>query len=174
MLKCLLDLDGVLVDFGKGAAELHNREYPYNDPKNLGIFDLEKLWNIPLDDFFKGMEFDFWSNLPKMHDCDEILKLVVEKFGINNICILSTPTNNLNCMAGKLHWIQTHIPEFKRRFLFGSKKEFTANPKHVLIDDKDKNITNFIKGGGIGILCPRPWNSNHPLETLPFLKKALR
>lgn len=160
-MKVLLDLDGVLVDFIKGCCELHGRNDPYQDKENHGKFDLEKLFGIDSHQFWNGMEHDFWYNLQPMHDAFEIVEAIESVVSQKDICILSSPSMNPGSMSGKIAWVERNLPAYRRSFLFGPKKEFCANPSHVLIDDYDKNTCRFSTAGGKTILVPRPWNSLH-------------
>ena len=161
MLKCLLDMDGVLVDCEKGLCKVHNRKSPFPDKKNLGQYDMAPLWGMSGEEMFRPCEHDFWANLDFMLDAHKILSLVENRFGQENICILSSPTRNLGCMSGKLAWLQKNLPQYSRRFLFGSQKQFCAHSKTVLIDDRDSNVDSFIAHGGRAFLVARPWNRAH-------------
>lgn len=174
-LKLLLDMDGVIVDYCKGVCELHNRPNPYVHLVNRGRFDMAQIWNIKQDNFFEGCEHDFWANLDFMPDGPKILEMVESKFGLENICLLSSPTRNLTCISGKLDWINKHIPQYSRSFLFGPQKHFCAHIDNVLIDDKDENVDDFIRHGGRAFLLPRHWNRAHhySVETLYRLQDFL-
>lgn len=161
-MKCLLDMDGVLVDFVRGAIELHDLPANlYDDPKSLGDFDIVKLSGLKPQDFWKDMGFDFWASLPWTADGMNILNLVLSKFGDKNICLLTSPCMTEGCIEGKLYWIRRNLPDFSRRFLVGPAKEFCAGPNNYLIDDSDHNRRTFEAHGGNCILVPRPWNSMH-------------
>lgn len=175
-MKVLLDLDGVLVDFVKGVCKLHGKEDPYTDEKNHGVWNLETIFGIELTQFWKGMEHDFWYNLPAMQDAFEILEAVESVVPPADICILSSPSLNPGSATGKIAWIERYLPAYRRRFLLGPKKDFCANPRHVLIDDYDANVAKFAKAGGKTILVPRPWNSLHPnhRDNIPdFIRERL-
>ncbi len=45
-MKCLLDMDGVLADFVSGMCLAHKRPDPYHDPKNLGVWDLDEIFQM--------------------------------------------------------------------------------------------------------------------------------
>lgn len=172
MKKCLLDCDGVIVDFVAGAIALHNLPKDlYNNLENLGNFDLITLSGLSPEEFWQPMGFDFWKSLPWTKEGRDIVNLVVNKFGRENICLLTAPCNTFGCCDGKLTWIRTHLPDFKNQWLLGRKKEFCARECHYLIDDRDQNIADFNAHGGNGILVSRPWNKeyrhrNHVIETL--------
>jgi 5'(3')-deoxyribonucleotidase len=163
-MKCLLDLDGLLVDFCKGAHAYHNIPYSTGDsyPYPKGFWDIDTLLPISQDDFWKPFGYDFWANLPWMEDGQQILQLVERLFGVENICICSCPPQDPNAVGGKIEWVKKNIPQYSRRCIITPRKEFCAHSNVVLIDDRDKNIDTFIENGGHGILVPRLWNRNWP------------
>ncbi len=89
--------------------------------------------------------------------------------------MLTSPSSSMYCIPGKRDWIRRHYPQFNKRIIFGSAKQFIAGPAKLLIDDKDSNIVEFEKHGGIGIRVPRLWNSKHNLsnQVIPYLKTGI-
>ena len=156
MKRLLLDMDGVIADFHTGMCNAHMRPSPYNDPVNYGQFDMAKIWKMSAAEFWSKATVTFWKNLPVMPLASNVVSMCVREFGIENICLLSSPASDAGaCMAGKHAWIQKHFPEFKRQFLFGPHKEFCSAPNHYLVDDCEKNTEKFKNS----FLVPRPWNS---------------
>ena len=175
-LKCLLDMDGVITDFVRGTCRLFGWPYIYEPGLgNFGEPEIQKIMNISKTRLFRDMEYEFWRDLPKMHDADEIVNLIEPYFGIKNICILTSPTYNIGCFVGKRKWIELNFPQFKKQMLVGAAKHFCAAPNHVLIDDRLKNCQNFLDAGGKTIMVPRPWNHMyHNSEDVPAdLKEQL-
>ncbi len=168
-------MDGVIVDFVRGACEIHNIQYPYNRPEAKNNWDIVSLFQMKNDDFWKPMEEDFWSKLNFTKEGPQILELVEKAFGQENICLLTAPSQNLGCIAGKLRWMEKNLPQYAKQYLCGPRKEFCAHSGSILIDDNDGNIKTFKKHGGSGILLPRPWNSMYPNEhrSLEILKESL-
>jgi 5'(3')-deoxyribonucleotidase len=167
-LTCFLDMDGVLANFVEGACNTHYRSWPYTDINNLGKFDIEKIWGMTPAEFWAPIDkrgLNFWSDLKKMPDADAIVTLVVKKFGINNIAILTSPSDDPSCIPGKKEWIKRYYPKLYRKIIFGGAKGLLASYNKVLIDDRDKNIDEFRDGGGLSILVPRPWNRLHDLKS---------
>jgi 5'(3')-deoxyribonucleotidase len=88
------------------------------------------------------------------------------------ICILTGPTKDPECLAGKYEWITTVLPPYlHRQYLIGPRKQFCAHPEALLIDDSDDNVKAFRGAGGHAILVPRPWNSLHALNTTEYLQR---
>ncbi len=162
MIKCFLDMDGVIVDFVGGACKLHGIPNPY--PKHKGIWDFVELLDMSAKDFWAPMGEDFWANLEPTPDYERILAHTVNKFGEDNICILTSPCATAGCIEGKKKWIKKHLK--LKHVLFGSSKHFLARPDAVLIDDAEHNVDPFVQHGGKGILLPRMWNKKHNISEL--------
>jgi len=172
-VKCLLDLDGVLVDFVGGSCKFYGFPDPYLDPTLKGIWDFVKAKG--LKDFWKPLGADFWANLEPTQDMREILRIVESKFGQTNVCLLTSPCpDNLTCPEGKLRWIDKYMPSYNRQYLMGPRKEFCARSSHWLVDDSDANVDAFRKNGGSACLVPRIWNSLNSKQVIPHLLEILR
>ena len=84
MMRCMLDLDGVLVDFLAGAHRYYDLPYSYEDyPYELGNYH-----NCPppngemtTREFWDGLDEEFWENIPWMHDGRELLAAVEQALG---------------------------------------------------------------------------------------------
>ena len=162
-MRCLLDLDGVLVDFVNGACRAHGRENPFYRYGSAGEWEMATLWGISQDDFWLPLRSEeFWAGLFWTEDGSEILALVEQSFGTENVCLLSNPSGHPGAAAGKIRWIGKYLPQYlDKRFLIGPAKEFCAGTNSVLIDDRAENIDDFERAGGGGILVPRAWNRQH-------------
>ncbi len=165
-------MDGVLVDFVGGARKFYNLPDVYADPKNYGVWDFISLLGMDEKEFWKPLGAEFWANLEPTPDCQEILEIVENYFGKENVCLLTSPAPNDECPTGKMRYIRKNLPDYSRRYLMGPAKEFCANKKHWLIDDRDSNVDSF--HGGQVCLVPRPWNRNHREQTLPYLRQMFR
>jgi 5'(3')-deoxyribonucleotidase len=173
--RALLDLDGVLLDFQKGVANALGRENNhYDKPEAWGIWETWKVMGISEHVFWEALDsYEFWATLEWMPDGREILELVESYFGKPNIAIMTSPCQHPHCSAAKQWYIQEHLPDYRRRYLITSAKDFMADSGHVLIDDYDENVRLYRERGGPAILVPRPWNSLHSLKTVPALKGEL-
>lgn len=169
-MQCLLDMDGVLVDFIGGACKHHGIKNPYDYPANLGKYDLMELILIKPEEFWKTLDREFWANLDPMHDFDPIMQLLEIEIGLKNICLLSSPCQTEGCMEGKLDWIKKYLPDFKRRFLFGPAKHFCSRNSRLLIDDSEMNTDSY---DGQSILVPRPWNRNYNCMGMTYMEGAM-
>lgn len=176
MYKCFLDLDGVLSDFMLHCHAWHRLPYDYDKyPYPVGEWDCIPPQDMSLEDFWGALDIEYWATMPWTEDGMEILQLVEDTFGKENICILTSPSRNPECAAGKLLWIQNNIPAYRRRFLIGPPKHFCAGKDRFLVDDSDKNLREFNAWGGHGVCVPRKWNKEHACteDTLGALRLNL-
>lgn len=159
--QCFLDMDGVLVDFNGGAHREHGRPNCYELNPNEHRWNIEDIWGISSKEFWKPLaRKGFWYELDKTPEADLIVELAVELFGKENICVLTSPSLDENCVPEKRAWIAKHYPWMKNQMLFGHQKQFVASPNRTLIDDRDRNVEAWRKLGGMVFLLPRPWNTN--------------
>jgi hypothetical protein len=166
-MQCLLDLDGVLVDF-TGAVE-----------KKYSVKIIE--WNfddhlpVSKSEFWAGCDELFWAGLDWTVDGKEILAAIEEAFGAENVCLLTSPCLTRGCLEGKKAWIEKHLPAYGRRYLMGPAKEFCAGQSRVLIDDRFENVRSFVDQGGKGVLVPRPWNLfANVLDPAEYVKESIK
>ena len=166
-MHVFLDLDGVIVDFVKGACDYHGVADPYLDPKNHGKYDIHNMFDIR--NFYEPFNHDFWAVLHWTPDAKQILGRIVRYVDESQITILTKPMNSRGAVEGKATWLRHNMPRIK--FLIGNDKASIAGPDKLLIDDYDKNIDDW---NGPKILVPRPWNRLHKVATLEYLDDELR
>jgi len=125
--------------------------------------------------FWQSIGRDFWANAPKSIECDWLLETCAGLVGRERVCILTAPTLDPDCLAGKLEWIQRCLPKWiHRQYLMGPRKHFCAKRGALLIDDNPRNIEAFSAHGGLTILMPRPWNYMHAVtDSLGYVAKRL-
>jgi 5'(3')-deoxyribonucleotidase len=158
-MRCFIDMDGVLVDFVGGALRAHNRQMENWPP---GEFDMPKVLKMRCQDFWAPLTgAKFWAELKPTPEAHELIALLEARFSSRELCILSSPTTDPQCLAGKLQWLCRRLPGYERRYLLGPEKHYCASPDCLLIDDADHNVDRFREAGGCAILFPRPWNRLH-------------
>lgn len=155
---CFLDLDGVLVDFVGGAFATHGRSLPMPDvrwdfPSQIGFAGGA---NDPA--FWEPMGRNFWANLDWTPEGKDILHVVEQVFGRDNIAVMTSPCDTEGAVEGKVAWIKQNLPKYRRRFFVGPPKDLAAGPGKVLVDDHEGNVSAFAARGGLVALAPRPWN----------------
>jgi 5'(3')-deoxyribonucleotidase len=176
--ECLLDLHGVLSDIVPAFCRAHGRPNPYDDPAHIGQYGLGKIWGMTDKELFAPMDEEVWGNAGRCRDAYTVVEMVTERFGPDNVYILSAPApvRNRGCMPGNEAWIAKHFPQFLGRYHFGMQKHLCANSDAVLVDDCDANIAAFHgRRGAIGVLYPQPWNTRHADSdrALAVLREAL-
>jgi 5'(3')-deoxyribonucleotidase len=165
-------MDGVLSDFVGGMCRAHGIENPYNNPETDWKIDFPKLTGIETSEFWKPCDSkEFWLGLEPLPDGRFLIDYLLNKFDIENLCILTSPTLGDGCAPGKIAWLKKWYPKFQRRFLIGPAKEFCAYNDSVLIDDQKKNCEKFWVAGGGAILWPAPWNENRDFASEYVLSK---
>lgn len=169
-MKCLLDMDGVIVDFVTGIEQLIGRTNIYGNPNLEGVWDFLPYIGLQ-QNFLRSLSREFWAELKPTEECFELIEILERRFQPENVCILSSPVNSSGCVAGKLDWINKYIPQYSRRYLFGNQKQFCAHSGTVLIDDADHNCDGF----EYSVLIPRPWNSGsrNTTDILGYVERKL-
>ena len=124
--------------------------------------------------FWDKIDRRVWSGAPVSKEFGLLLSRCKSLVGASDVCILTTPTEDPECLAGKLEWIHEHLPEWMhRQYLMGPQKYLLAGPDSLLIDDSAKNIREFQQHGGQTILMPRPWNPLHSVKPGPYVHNTL-
>jgi len=170
--RIFLDLDDVLNCFTMSALQYLGCPVTAHDSSDYdpawgwdivaAVNALHPTRQFTTAEFWESIPRNFWANVPKSRECDSLLRTCAWSVGPKNVCILSSPTLDPDCMAGKLEWIQRTMPTWlHRQFLVGPCKQFCAGPRSLLIDDGDHNIEAFREAGGMTFLIPRPWNVGH-------------
>ena len=137
-------MDGVITDFFTGLARFNGKE------------KWDELFEIPLKvrkkkyDSIKGT--DFFKTLPKFESTDILVDYLNTNF-CDNWGILSSPfkTDTENSILNKTIWLEKYkiLPSY---IYFTTDKASYSNADSILVDDRLKNIEDWIKRGGIGIL----------------------
>jgi 5'(3')-deoxyribonucleotidase len=164
--QILLDMDGVIVDFVRGVCALHGKENPYLDGQNINEFGMDLIWGMSANAFWKDCGFDFWKSLEFTPEAASIISAVEGAVGKENVCLLTAPCSTAGCIDGKREWVRQNMPDYSKRLMVGSAKEFLAAPDRLLIDDRNENIWSYSGAGGRGFLFPRPWNESNHLQSV--------
>lgn len=161
-MKIFLDADGILVNFMQGVFDHYRCESPHKDGERSD-WDLFKLINKCENEFWHNVaDEDFWANLKKTPEADEIVELAIDTVGVDQIAILTAPpkSNRSAAISGKLKWFEKNYPHLAHNVIPTHQKHFCAGIYSYLIDDNDKNCEKFAQWGGEAWLFPRPWNAN--------------
>ena len=150
------DMDGVLVDFIKGADAAVGDSFVNADKATRW----DKIHQV------KG----FWENLDWMPGAKRLCQLII-KYDSH---ILSAYTSrNPISRTGKMKWLvkNTNFKKSNINLVFRSYKQkfaTTDEKPNILIDDYDKNIQEWETRGGIGILHTDVGKTINELKRLGF------
>lgn len=147
--EIFVDLDGVLSDF-----DSHAKAHGKYDDKG------ETKWD--------SLDLEWWVTMPAYPGAwtfyDGLRKL-------GGVRILTAPVPQAACFAGKAQWLENERGHFALLGLIicrASDKAFLARPNHILIDDREKNIREWVAAGGIGIHHKGDYR-----ETIAAVEKAI-
>lgn len=177
-MRILLDLDCVLADFVHGAAVAHGLIVEQVTPHwKQGTYTMDQAISKALgrngdykpEDFWAPLNGsrEFWAELPDLPWARDLVELVQSK--TDDWAIVTSPSRCDTCVPGKRDWCNRFfgVMHFENLIPWHKKYMF-ANPRTILIDDYDKNVDEFNKAGGHGILLPAHHNSRHEFKADPF------
>jgi 5'(3')-deoxyribonucleotidase len=145
--KLYVDLDGVLVAFGKKVLEIYP-EFVEGQTERDKKSD-SKMWSRI--GYYQKQGGRFWYDCDLMDDAQELFDYV-KQFNME----ILTACGNASFGAGqqKIEWVAKYFgTDVKVNLVEKSKdKAAYATPTTILIDDKMKSIEPFRAAGGIGIL----------------------
>ncbi len=172
--RVLLDMDGVLTNFHKGVCKAFHYPCVLDEMIRYAFWEDWKEKNVTGQDVNNICNQVFWEDLEWMHDGKEILRIVEDAYGKENIFIITLPMPNAGSWTGKRIWIEHMAPDYKKQLIVTqASRAFFASPNTLLIDDKQENVDEFIKAGGNAILIPRPWNRLRGHRVIPHLEKEI-
>lgn len=177
--RILLDMDGVLADWCGGVFEL----------LGLEAADVFEVWpagewgvGAALEEFGHTTR-DFWGRIDaagrefwaELEELPWALELHETCQAIADTTILTSPSLDPGCAAGKVEWLQRFRGTSFRDYLIGADKSACAKSGHVLIDDKPANCTAFEEAGGDAVLFPARWNchADHLDDPIGFVLEEL-
>lgn len=155
MKKIYLDMDGVLSDFHKRFVDL----FGHHPNEVKGSFTKSSQWKT-------FVENDNFATLDWFEGGQDLLKYLQD---------FDVPVEILSSSGGDMYYEE--IAEQKTRWLRNNKIYFPVNivpgkrfkkdyadPRHILIDDTERNIVEFIEAGGLAILHKRSEDTAAELE----------
>lgn len=179
--RIFLDVDGVLNHFstyvlyrlGCPIMPGENDKYPRQCEDIVDAYRILSGERISKSEFWSRITQDMWAQCPRSEEFTFLIERSLRIVGRDNVFILTAPTLDPLCVAGKVQWIQNQLPrELQRNFLIGPHKHICAKPGHLLVDDFDRNVKAFRAEGGQALLVPRPWNSDFHANTALVLTDA--
>lgn len=155
-----LDMDGVLVDFENGFREHTGRSL--NSFKDSGEF-----WKF-------AEKYDhLYADLPMMPDAQRLIynvRNIAREYGFQVEILTAIPSMTAmpHVTADKERWIKRWCP-YGWKFKTGPHavhKQLHAKPGDILIDDKARNIDQWVTAGGTGILHTSAANTVKELKRI--------
>lgn len=180
-----LDLDDTLNSFTlhvlRRTFGIDVSDFDYDRfPHQVG-YEIREAYHLMKPDYYPSFELaqfwdavkrEVWATLPKSLEFNQIIQSAQALAPQDRIYILTGPTKDPDCLAGKLEWIHRVMPPWlHRQYFIGPRKQVIAKPEYLLIDDSDAQVNAWREAGGQAILVPRPWNSLHGLDTSSYLRQ---
>ena len=138
-----LDLDGVFADFN-GAVQKHCPGLVYQQHS-------KQIWSVleTIPNFYSTLD-------PIYHDLKLYVIVLGNDFDVQFLTALPRATGYLKtAQRDKTDWVHWHIDDWAQVNCVSSwemKKYFCRGKHDILIDDSPRNIEDWIKVGGTGIL----------------------
>ena len=134
-----IDMDGVLADFRSGASAVLGLKFPGRGRK-LTDAEWKQIDGTP----------GFWEGLPVMKDAKKLWNFI--RPHKPNI-LSAAPQQWDEAVKGKKTWLKNNLGNVGGTIHIVKRKDKQLYAKgNVLVDDHQKNITEWEAAGGIGIL----------------------
>lgn len=135
-----VDMDGVLTDFDKQLKATAGIKNGRDWEKKHGA---DAFWT----EIKKG-GLEFWSKMPWMKDGKQLWNYIKDK----NVAVLSAPAKTIpDSKKGKKMWVKNNLGNAKLILAQAADKQKYASPTSILIDDFDRNISQWKASNGIAI-----------------------
>jgi hypothetical protein len=142
--KLYLDMDGVVSDMDAMMADITNGASEQPDYPRGKFWGAVSRYNKEVAPFFES--------LPKTKDADKLVQFATDNF--DDVAFLTASgTTPKDGPEQKRRWVEKHYPGMRVIVVTKSaEKAVYANPRSILVDDRDKSINPWRKAGGVGIL----------------------
>lgn len=164
--KIYFDMDGVLADFDRGLIEICGIE-PIDQSMKTEAQD---------DEMFARMRehAHYYDELEPIPGAIELFKLLHEKYGDKCEILSGIPKPRRGIVSAeedKVNWIHRLIsPEIAVNIVYREqKKDYCKGKEYILIDDLNKNISEWEALGGTGILHTSVDNTREHLHKMGII-----
>ena len=149
--KIYFDMDSVLADFERGVRELCRMEPPSQNDKHCNPADDDEMWRR-----IKQHEH-FYDELELMPGAKEMFDALYEKYGDKCEILTGIPKAKRGITyAGedKVKWVRRLLSaDVKVNIVYREDKpKYCTGKDCILIDDMEKNISEWNAMGGTGIV----------------------
>jgi len=151
----LLDVDGVCVDFMRGALLAHGSDFQVKD---MTSYRLEPYIGVTPTEFWRVIDAagpEFWRDLDVYPWFDQLYNGFK---ALGRVLFVTQPGWSWQSYAGKKMWFDKMFGRQFRDIHLTSSKDLLAQPTRVLVDDSPEHIASFLAAGGEACLFPQPWN----------------
>ena len=150
MAKIYLDMDGVLANFDKGVKDLCHMNPASQNPEKDKKKD-DEMWDRIRE---VGR---FYDKLEPMPGAVEMFRKVYDLFGAKCEILTGIPKPERGIVTSaedKVAWTRRILSDKVKVNTVArkDKKLFCTGPDSILVDDLEKNITEWKAAGGTGIL----------------------
>lgn len=145
-----VDMDGVISDWDIWFKHISGG-LPEDEYKT-------KFGNNSAFELVKSKGINWWATMPWTDDGKKLWTFINDNFLEVKILTASGSPGQASSYAkkGKLIWIQRNLPELiEGDFIIvgpASEKWKYCNPGDILVDDSEKNISDWTRAGGEGVL----------------------
>ena len=150
----------MLADFVQGVARLFG--VSYGDLLNHQSWGIYEVCGVTEEEMWSRIDAagqTFWEMLEPYPWLPDLVRAAKERFGFQNVYLLTSPGLSVHAPSGKTKWVRAHLPsELHTRLIISMHKTPFARQDHLLIDDNDDNCEAWRKAGGPSIVFPQPWN----------------
>jgi len=175
--QILLDMDGVVADFGRGNAALFGVDYASLPKNGDGAYRFWEMLGVSEEEFWAKQReagASHWETLPVLPRSHALYAFCTS---IAPTFFCTAYTRDADCTTGKIRWLRgfTGMADVDNLVLTRH-KYLLASPTKVLIDDTMFNVDDFRKHGGRAILYPAVWNANSMFANDPveYVKACLQ
>jgi 5'(3')-deoxyribonucleotidase len=152
MPTIFIDMDGVVADFDRGAADALNvSNSQLAQAKSAGRWDKDS-WDILVKEYPR-----LYRDLPKMPKADRMMKMAVKfknDFDWELRMLTAVPKDNDMPYAfqDKITWMARYYPGIDVWFgPYSRDKSHHCVPGDILVDDRKDNCENWRLAGGLAI-----------------------
>jgi 5'(3')-deoxyribonucleotidase len=177
-VRILLDMDEVLCDFVGGALAAHGwtRERFRREHK-AGHWEITAALGVTEDVFWATIDARgeaFWRDLRALPWLGDLVA-VADRFCPDRWHVVTAPSRNPVCAAGKVAWLRTIFNERFDRYVITRHKYLLAGPGVVLVDDREETLEKFKEAGGVGVVFPTLHNSmyRHADRSVEYVRERL-
>lgn len=180
-IRLILDMDDVMANFTEAACRVHKLSRAELEIKRIrGKWGMAEALGMSAKAFWEPINElgdEFWA---KIHPTPYLESIVELAYNYDSKWLIASspppkPGDVGASYNGKIRWLERWLMSADKLEFLRRKYMFASSPGAVLIDDREENIRDFVKHGGVGIIFPHESNSlyaqaNNPI---PYVSRRL-